>query len=90
VQDVFKGRQGGVGVGGKLEAGALKPGSKLLVVPGCAAASVKSVDTNGQVCVCLCVCVCVCGCGCGCGCVWAAVCLQHLLTAGFWGTASGS
>lgn len=48
VQDVFKGRQGGVCCGGKLEGGALKLGSKVLVVPGHAVATVKSLDVNGQ------------------------------------------
>lgn len=49
VHDVFKARQGGVCVGGKLEGGALKPGSKLLLVPGYEAAVVKSLEVNGQV-----------------------------------------
>lgn len=49
VQDVFKGRQGGVCVGGKLEAGALRPGSKVLVVPGYVTASVKGLEVNSQV-----------------------------------------
>jgi hypothetical protein len=49
VHDVFKARQGGVCVGGKLEAGGLKPGSKLLVVPGYETATVKSLEVNGQV-----------------------------------------
>ncbi|WIA29533.1 hypothetical protein OEZ86_012032 [Tetradesmus obliquus] len=48
VHDVFKARQGGVCVGGKLEGGALKPGSKLLLVPGYEAAVVKSLEVNGQ------------------------------------------
>lgn len=49
VHDVCKGKQGGVVVGGKIEAGALKPGSKVLVVPGYEQAVVKSLDVNGQV-----------------------------------------
>lgn len=49
VQDVFKGRQGGTCVGGKLEAGALRPGSKVLVVPGYVTASVKGLEVNSQV-----------------------------------------
>jgi hypothetical protein len=49
VQDVFKGRQGGTCVGGKLEAGALKPGSKVLVVPGHVTATVKGLEVNSQV-----------------------------------------
>jgi elongation factor 1 alpha-like protein len=49
VHDVFKARQGGVCVGGKLEGGALKPGSKVLLVPGCETATVKSLEVNGQV-----------------------------------------
>lgn len=51
VQDVFKGRQGGTCVGGKLEAGALRPGGKLLVVPGYVTATVKGLEVNSQVCV---------------------------------------
>lgn len=51
VQDVFKGRTGGTCVGGKLEAGALRPGSKVLVVPGYVAATVKCLEVNSQVCV---------------------------------------
>lgn len=51
VQDVFKGRTGGTCVGGKLEAGALKPGSKVLVVPGYVTATVKGLEVNSQVCV---------------------------------------
>jgi hypothetical protein len=49
VQDVFKGRQGGTCVGGKLESGALRPGSKVLVVPGYVTASVKGLEVNSQV-----------------------------------------
>lgn len=49
VQDVFKGRQGGTCVGGKLEAGALRPGSKVLVVPGYVTATVKGLEVNSQV-----------------------------------------
>ncbi|KAF8073115.1 RFC3 [Scenedesmus sp. PABB004] len=49
VQDVGKPRQGGgVVVGGKLEGGALRPGSRVLVVPGFETAVVKSLDVNGQ------------------------------------------
>jgi len=51
VQDVFKGRTGGTCVGGKLEAGALKSGSKVLVVPGYVTATVKGLEVNSQVCV---------------------------------------
>lgn len=49
VQDVFRGRQGGTCVGGKLEAGALRPGSKVLVVPGYVTATVKGLEVNSQV-----------------------------------------
>lgn len=49
VHDVFKGQQGSVCVGGKLEAGALKQGSKVLVVPGYEQGVVKSLQVNGQV-----------------------------------------
>lgn len=49
VQDVFKGRQGGTCVGGKLEAGALRPSSKVLVVPGYVTATVKGLEVNSQV-----------------------------------------
>jgi hypothetical protein len=49
VHDVFKARQGGVCVGGKLEGGGLKPGSKVMLVPGCETATVKSLEVNGQV-----------------------------------------
>jgi elongation factor 1 alpha-like protein len=49
VQDVFKGRQGGTCVGGKLEAGALRPGSRVLVVPGYVTATVKGLEVNSQV-----------------------------------------
>lgn len=49
VHDVFKARQGCVCVGGKLEGGALQPGSKVLLVPGCETATVKSLEVNGQV-----------------------------------------
>jgi hypothetical protein len=54
VHDVFKARQGGLCVGGKLEGGALKPGSKVLLVPGYEAATVKSLEVNGQVGCCSC------------------------------------
>jgi hypothetical protein len=46
VQDVFKGRQGGTCVSGKLEAGALRPVSKVLVVPGHVTATVKALEVN--------------------------------------------
>jgi translation elongation factor EF-1alpha len=49
VHDVFKGRHGGVCVGGKVEGGAVKPGSKVLLVPGIDVGSVKSIELNGQV-----------------------------------------
>eukprot|EP00878_Enallax_costatus_P005079 GHUV01005340.1.p1 GENE.GHUV01005340.1~~GHUV01005340.1.p1 ORF type:complete len:524 (+),score=140.75 GHUV01005340.1:175-1572(+) len=49
VHDVTKARQGaGVVVGGKVEAGALVPGSKVLVVPGYETATVRSLEVNGQ------------------------------------------
>lgn len=50
VHDVYKARQGGgVCVGGKLEAGGLKPGSKVMVVPGYEVGVVKSLEVNGKV-----------------------------------------
>lgn len=36
-------------VGGKLEAGALVPGSRVMVVPGYETTTVKSLEVNGQV-----------------------------------------
>eukprot|EP00775_Hariotina_reticulata_P011038 gene11038-11193_t len=48
VHDVFKGRQGGLCVGGKVEGGAVKPGSKVLITPGHDLGTIKSIDLNGQ------------------------------------------
>eukprot|EP00879_Flechtneria_rotunda_P016026 GHRR01016762.1.p1 GENE.GHRR01016762.1~~GHRR01016762.1.p1 ORF type:complete len:694 (+),score=227.63 GHRR01016762.1:236-2317(+) len=48
VHDAYKGRQGGLCVGGKLEGGALKPGSKVMVVPGFEVGVVKSLEVNGK------------------------------------------
>jgi translation elongation factor EF-1alpha len=48
ISDVFKTKQGAVTVGGKLEGGALRPGSKVLLVPGYEPATVKSIEVSGQ------------------------------------------
>jgi len=49
VTDVFRSKTGALVVGGKVEAGALRPGARVLVVPGQMAASVRSIDVGGQV-----------------------------------------
>lgn len=49
VSDVFKNKAGALMVGGKVEAGALRPGSKVLVIPGQAAGTVRSIEVGGQV-----------------------------------------
>lgn len=48
ISDVFKTKQGAVTVGGKLEGGAMRPGSKVLLVPGYEPATVKSIEVSGQ------------------------------------------
>ena len=41
VAEVGRGARGGVAVGGKLEAGALRPGTRVLVMPAAQAATIK-------------------------------------------------
>ncbi|EIE22483.1 hypothetical protein COCSUDRAFT_47906 [Coccomyxa subellipsoidea C-169] len=48
IADVFKGLRGGLAVGGKLEGGALKVGTRVLVQPGGHQAMVRSVEMDGQ------------------------------------------
>jgi elongation factor 1 alpha-like protein len=48
ISDVFKTKQGAVTVGGKLEGGALKPGTKVMLVPGYETATIKSLEVSGQ------------------------------------------
>ena len=47
VRDAFKSQRGGTAVGGKLEAGALKPGTRVLVLPANEVATVKGVEVDG-------------------------------------------
>jgi len=49
ISDVFKNKAGTLVVAGKIEAGALKGGSKVLVIPGQATGSVRSIEVGGQV-----------------------------------------
>ena len=50
VTDVVKTRAGALALGGKLEAGALRAGSRVVLVPGGhEVGTVKSVDVDGQV-----------------------------------------
>ncbi|BDA43503.1 HBS1-like protein [Coccomyxa sp. Obi] len=48
IADVFKGQRGGMAVSGKLEGGALKVGTKVLIQPGGHSATVRSVEVDGQ------------------------------------------
>ena len=57
VTDVVKTRAGALALGGKLEAGALRAGSRVVLVPGGQeVGTVKALDVDGQVRVCVCVC----------------------------------
>lgn len=47
IRDVFRSQRGGTAVGGKLEAGALKPGTRVLVLPAGEPATVKAVEVDG-------------------------------------------
>lgn len=49
VHDVARGKHGQVSVGGKLEAGALKVGSRVLLLPGREVGTVKQLEVDGQV-----------------------------------------
>ncbi|PSC70924.1 HBS1 isoform X1 isoform B [Micractinium conductrix] len=48
VSDVLRAGKAGVTVGGKLEGGALRPGSKVLVMPSGQPATVKSLEVDGK------------------------------------------
>ncbi|KAF5841984.1 translation elongation factor EF1A/initiation factor IF2gamma [Dunaliella salina] len=48
VSDVFKNKAGALVVAGKVEAGALRAGSKVLVVPGQVSGSIRSMEVGGQ------------------------------------------
>ncbi len=50
VSDVVKTKAGASALGGKLEAGAIKVGSRVVLVPGHEVGVVKSLDVDGQVC----------------------------------------
>lgn len=49
VTDVFKSRAGGLAVGGKVEAGALRVGCRVMVVPGHTTGTVRGLEVGGQV-----------------------------------------
>jgi len=49
VSDVFKNKAGALVAAGKVEAGALRAGTKVLVVPGQAAGSIRAIEVGGQV-----------------------------------------
>ena len=49
VSDVFKNKAGALLVAGKIEAGALKPGLRVMVVPGHEVATVRGIEVGGQV-----------------------------------------
>ena len=48
VHDVARSKAGALAVGGKLEAGALKVGTKVLLLPGGEVGTVKALEVNGQ------------------------------------------
>ncbi|KAL4857598.1 HBS1-like protein [Chlorella vulgaris] len=48
VSDVSRSGKGGVTVGGKLEGGALRPGSRVLVMPSAQQATVKALEVDGK------------------------------------------
>ncbi len=49
ITDVHRNRAGASVVGGKLESGALRPGSRVAAQPGGEVLTVKSVEVDGQV-----------------------------------------
>ncbi len=49
IHDVARSKAGGLGVGGKLEGGAIRVGSKVALLPGGEVGVVKSIEVNGQV-----------------------------------------
>jgi hypothetical protein len=49
VHDVSRSKAGALGVGGKLESGALRVGTKVMLLPGGEVGAVKSIEVNGQV-----------------------------------------
>jgi elongation factor 1 alpha-like protein len=49
IHDVFKGKHGGLSVGGKLESGAVKVGSKVMVMPSHEVGTVKTLEVDGKV-----------------------------------------
>jgi translation elongation factor EF-1alpha len=49
IHDVSRSKGGALGVGGKLESGALRVGTKVMLLPGGEVGTVKSLEVNGQV-----------------------------------------
>lgn len=49
IHDVARSKAGALGVGGKLEGGAIRVGSKVALLPGGEVGVVKSIEVNGQV-----------------------------------------
>ena len=49
LHDVTRSKAGALGGGGKLEAGALRVGGRVLLLPGGEMGTVKGLEVNGQV-----------------------------------------